>query len=273
VSNCLITDKLKKYIERDPYRGADVPDSATKVQPKSTYAVELNDAWEHHRYFLGMWMMAKVLVVDHLIPQFSLTRIARAMLDNPVFFLMVMGLWVGLIYYVDAFSKIIKLTLGSLHFFSHFGLLLLTNAMFQPLYQKMVGSMTPWVIVAGVFIYTLLMLMIGGFIGGAVFGLYSATTSFFRGMHMDAFSALGINDYKNFLRMRFDKNGGLTIYAIGLKRVPSRKGWRSIDPKTDQLIYNDHCPLIVPVKEMKPHLIDKIAGQPVGKDWKWDGSA
>ena len=34
-----------------------------------------------------------------------------------------------------------------------------------------------------------------------------------------------IRGYKKFLRMRFDKNGGLTIYSIGLDKVAGRKGW------------------------------------------------
>ena len=130
------------------------------------------------------------------------------------------------------------------------------------------NSTIGWII-AGASLYTFLMLMVGGFLGGAVFGLYSATTSFFGAMHMDAFSAIGIKDYKNFLRMRFDKEGGLTIYAIGLDKVPGRKDWRAIDPNTDAEVYNDHNPLIVPKNEMKPRVIDKVTGRMTGGRWDW----
>ncbi|MFZ0750715.1 MAG: hypothetical protein WAM70_15235, partial [Pyrinomonadaceae bacterium] len=36
----------------------------------------------------------------------------------------------------------------------------------------------------------------------------------------EAFSALKIEDYKNFLRMHIDRNGVLTIYAIKIQTVP-----------------------------------------------------
>jgi len=35
-----------------------------------------------------------------------------------------------------------------------------------------------------------------------------------------AFSALRNSHYKNFLRLRIDRSGALTIYPIGLERVP-----------------------------------------------------
>lgn len=36
----------------------------------------------------------------------------------------------------------------------------------------------------------------------------------------EGFSALKIEDYKNFLRMHIDKNGVLTIYPIKIETVP-----------------------------------------------------
>ncbi len=57
-------------------------------------------------------------------------------------------------------------------------------------------------------------------------GLYWTLTSTLFNMHTgDAFGALGIKDYKNFLRIKLEP-GRATIYPIALDRVPGRKGWR-----------------------------------------------
>ena len=41
----------------------------------------------------------------------------------------------------------------------------------------------------------------------------------------EAFSSLRVADWKSFLRLHIDPRGGLTLYPIGLRRVPRR--WRA----------------------------------------------
>lgn len=69
----------------------------------------------------------------------------------------------------------------------------------------------------------------------------------------EAFSSLQIEDWKNFLRMKIDSQGALTIYPIGIDRVP--RAWREAleDDRT--------CSLFVPDSEKdrkftEPKLID-----------------
>lgn len=71
---------------------------------------------------------------------------------------------------------------------------------------------------------TLLLLGLVAVLGGAaaavVFGAYLASANLLLGMHdNEAFSALRIADFKNFLRLHFDESGGLTIYPVGVERV------------------------------------------------------
>jgi Calcineurin-like phosphoesterase len=210
----------------------------------------------------------------YIKPGIAPDRILTAMLANPFFFMMMAGLWVGLVYfvgYVGVKSYVLMLLLGTLHFFTHLAVLLTTDAVISVPYNlaiKQGGLFWP---VLGAGTVTVLWLMVGGLIGSAVFGLYSTTMSFLGLETKDqlSFSALGVKDYKNFLRMRFDPNGGLTIYAIGLDKVPGRKGWRAIDPKKDQAVCDDHNPLIVPKTDMKPRLIDRVEGQTEGNRWSW----
>src|SRR5262249_49448041 len=98
-------------------------------------------------------------------------------------------------------------------------------------------------------------ILIGGLIGGSIFGCYWVITSVLFGMHPDAFSALAIKDYKNFLRMKFEKNK-LTIYPIALDRIPGPKEWRPWRRKDYKDQNLKHRPLLVPKSDMKPRLIE-----------------
>lgn len=69
------------------------------------------------------------------------------------------------------------------------------------------------------------MFVLGWIIGSTILGiyLYISLTAF--GRHgNEAFSSLAIPDYKNFLRFRIEGNGDLTIFPIGLRRVP--RSWK-----------------------------------------------
>jgi hypothetical protein len=73
-----------------------------------------------------------------------------------------------------------------------------------------------------------------------------------RALLNDAFSAIGVEDYKNFLRLRIDPEGELTIFAIGLRRVVRDWGFF---PKGES-----SKPFIVPKPPatLDPHLIERI---------------
>lgn len=75
---------------------------------------------------------------------------------------------------------------------------------------------------------TLLALFLGGWlIGAQVMGLYLLISLNLFGRHAtEAYSGLAIKDYKLFLRLAVDRAGVLTIYPIGLDRVPRR--WQEI---------------------------------------------
>ncbi len=83
--------------------------------------------------------------------------------------------------------------------------------------------------VVGFILYPLQIIGLGGVVGGLVWGLYWTLSSVFLRMHAeDAFAALRIKHYKNFLRLRIDQNG-LTIYPVGVDRVPTWRFWVARD--------------------------------------------
>lgn len=75
---------------------------------------------------------------------------------------------------------------------------------------------------------SLAVLCFGGWLVSAVIiGLYLLISiNVFRVHANEAFSSLAIQDYKHFLRLRIGPDGALTIYPIGLPRVPRR--WRRV---------------------------------------------
>jgi hypothetical protein len=102
------------------------------------------------------------------------------------------------------------------------------------------------------FIYPLEMAVVGGLIGGFVWGLYWVLANVIMRMHCgDAFAALRIKDYRNFLRMRFEPDR-LTIYPIGIDRVPGARGWQDAPPAAP----GTWGPLLVPRRPITLKLIE-----------------
>lgn len=66
----------------------------------------------------------------------------------------------------------------------------------------------------------------------------------------EAFSALRIQDYKNFLRLHINKSGKLTIFPIKLERVPRK--WKLNDNSNP-----DVKSIIVPLDGSQPELIEE----------------
>ncbi len=96
-----------------------------------------------------------------------------------------------------------------------------------------------------------LMFAEGAIVGSFLMGVYLLISLNVFGRHSnEAFSALRIEDYKNFLRLHIAKDGTLTIFPIGIERVPRRwKATGSTSPYDPQLEPDD--PASTP-----PHLIE-----------------
>jgi hypothetical protein len=194
-----------------------------------------------------------------------------------MFFVFVIGLWALLINYVESpFQRgwsrgLFRFSVGTIHFLAHLlaiGLLgvaisLITGGLgflgakvwqiASEISSGLARSEDDVRAVAGLF-GPLLMVPFGALVGGIVWGAYWAITCSLFSMHTgDAFGALAIKDYKSFLRMRFEKDK-VTIYPIGLDRVPGPLGWREPRPADTGLTHN---PQIVPVRPLKPHLIEE----------------
>lgn len=75
------------------------------------------------------------------------------------------------------------------------------------------------------FLSFFVLFVLGWIVGSTIMGVYLfISLNIFRRHSNEAFSALASPDYKNFLRLRFEANGDLTIFPVGIRRVPRK--WR-----------------------------------------------
>jgi hypothetical protein len=238
------------------YEGGNATDFASRVSqagPQTLIGNTLGDTWSNVKGVLSSSLIAK------LSPR-GLFDAAR---QNPSFFFMLLGLWAGLVYYVERGAGMLgmagKIILGTVHFIAHITALLfvswLASTIVAPvsvLAETVSNSAFIPEIVSTICIFATSILA-GGLLGGLIMGLYWTLTSTLLNLHCgDAFAALGIRDYKHFLRMKFEPDK-VTIYPIAVDKVPGPKGWRAWISGEMQ---PGHKPKIVPVKPLNPHLIE-----------------
>jgi len=102
--------------------------------------------------------------------------------------------------------------------------------------------------------YPILMISLGALVGGSLWGLYWVLTGLFGRMHAeDAFAALRIKNYKNFLRLKFERDR-LTIYPLGIDKVPGPDHWLNAPRGRDNPL--PHNPKLVASKPIDVRLIE-----------------
>jgi hypothetical protein len=212
----------------------------------------------------------------------SPARVMAAVKASPMFFFMLLGLWAGLISYVETGKGVLgrlgSLALGTIHFLGHLTALLVVNLVaFLPASllagagTSLIGHVLPFLNTSSQVLqdmmflatYAVVAIVIGGLVGAFIMGLYWTLTSILFNMHCgDAFGALGIRNYRSFLRMSFEPDR-VTIYPIGVKTVPGRRGWRSatqpemavtpsqIVPKTPLEPFLIEAPIVVEASKVK----------------------
>ena len=97
-------------------------------------------------------------------------------------------------------------------------------------------------------------MIVSGFVGGFVWGLYLLAVSFWLGDHAnDAFSAMRLDSYRHFLRIKI-QGDQLTIFPIGIDQSPKRSDWKKNEDFTEG---NQDTPVFVPTKGLGQRLIEK----------------
>ena len=135
------------------------------------------------------------------------------------------------------------------------------NALYLADALASVGRLVPWLNstepgLAGwprtVFVVTgIETVLIGGIIAGFLFGAYLYITSrWFDMNHNDAFSSMRRDSHRHFLRLRV-KGDEVTVFPIGLTKVPKRHEWVVNTSKQ-----GSPPPAYVPDPALAPHMIE-----------------
>ena len=102
--------------------------------------------------------------------------------------------------------------------------------------------------------YPTLMVVFGALVGGSLWGFYWVLTGVFGRMHSEeAFAALRLKNYKNFLRLKFERDK-LTIYPLGLDRMPGPDQWMNAPRGKANPLPNN--PKLIAVKPIDVRLIE-----------------
>jgi hypothetical protein len=211
-------------------------------------------------YLLYAWLLQSASVVlaggqDSFMAQlsrlpFSLSGAAEAGMTflsllsyspvNVVFFLIIV-LGMGAFVEAPACRKAARYMVGAIHGMAHLLLNLALIWGFAILNLEVLPMQEQSLALTSLFI--LEMLAGGALGGGLLMGIYLLLTNRLLGFNRTAaLSSLRVADYKSFLRLHIDGQG-LTIYPIGLDKVPTR--WRFVPqgPKTAPWFEPDGQPL------------------------------
>jgi hypothetical protein len=138
------------------------------------------------------------------------------------------GLWLmfviaGLVFFTDTHSRIYRVVGGIVHAVAHLfaalGLAWLAMHFTISVLGMSYGTALQLLLTG------LLTLLGGALVGGLLIGIYLLVSVNVFGRHNnEAFSSLRVQDYKQWLRMRIDATGVLTVWSLALDRVP--RSWR-----------------------------------------------
>ena len=148
-------------------------------------------------------------------------RVVCEVLRGPTALLWVALVIVGVVLYTDPNSLKFRILGGAAHALTHL------------LAVFFLGWGTAWLVagwkvplVIDLLAFSALVFAAGWIVGSLVLGIYLFVSLNGFGRHgNEAFSALAVPDFKNFLRLHIDGQGTLRIYPIGIDRVPRR--WKS----------------------------------------------
>lgn len=146
--------------------------------------------------------------------------VMEKLVTSPSAVFLVLMLFLGFVLFTDTHSKWYRWIAGPIHGAAHvFALFFIGwGATYFTINAGLEFRSPEQLLAAGAIIF------VGGWvIGSIILGLYLLVSLNWRGRHSnEAFSALAIQDWKNFLRIKIDDKGNLTIFPIGIPKVPRK---------------------------------------------------
>lgn len=144
--------------------------------------------------------------------------------EQPLALIVVVLMLLGLVFFTDSNSTYYRRIAGIIHGLLHLAAIFFLGWLGFLLMRYVVaaGNLTNAAAINAVWLVSILLVCFaGGFvIGSVIMGVYLfVSIHFFKRHDNEAFSAMKIEDYKNFLRLHIGGDGSLTIYPFKIERA------------------------------------------------------
>ena len=201
-------------------------------------------------YAMSAWLASASLQAADVVNLPSALHAAiNAAVRDPLNGIWLVTIIAAFIFFTDTHVRSWRIAGGAMHALLHlaaafmvgWSALLLTVRGFDLLYGNVLQ-----LLLAGLVTFVL-----GAIVGPFILGFYLFVSIRIFGRHStEAFSSLRIQDFKQWLRLRIDAAGRLTIYSIAVDRVPRR--WRTTIRGGEETMAADDA------RASAPRLIDKV---------------
>jgi Calcineurin-like phosphoesterase len=198
-------------------------------------------------YLITIWIVSSTFRFDfpHTVREFF-DQTLRAFLLNPVAALWLGAIGAAFVFFTDTHSKLYKWAGG----LSHYAINLFSIAYIGLFANYVNVTVFKENIYTGFVFIPIIVFVLGWVIGSFNMGLYLTVSMNIFGRHdNEAFSALKVQDHKNFLRLHIDEEGTLTIYPIKIEK--SARKWR------ERGAGDESNSFIIPEDGTKPELIEE----------------
>jgi hypothetical protein len=170
----------------------------------------------------------------HSFGQITYTLLQNLM-HSPVSVTLILLTIIGFVFFTDTHSKLYRIVMGGLHGIAHvlaacsialltvYEIAQLTTPASWTLVIPWPGTTASFSVDLRLLLAAVVIFVLAFVVSSFIMGLYLLVSLNVFGRHgNEAFSSLGIEDWKNFIRLHINGNGDLTIYPIGIKRVPRK---------------------------------------------------
>ncbi len=176
-------------------------------------------------YAMSAWLAsASLQAADVINLHTALSAALNAALRDPLNGMWLITVLAGFIFFTDTHVRTWRIVGGLFHAAMHLAAAFLVG--WISLLLTVRGLDLVYGTIAQLLMSGLITVVLGAVAGSFILGVYLFVSVRIFGRHAnEAFSALRIQDYKQWLRLRIDSAGALTIFAIAIERVPRR--WRA----------------------------------------------
>ena len=201
-------------------------------------------------YAMSAWLASARLEASDVIDlPTALDAAINAAIRDPLNGMWLMGIVAGFIFFTDTHLRSWRILGGAFHATMHLAAAFLVGWLALLLTVK--GFDLRYGSTVQLLLSALITVPLGAVAGSFILGVYLFVSIRIFGRHSnEAFSSLRIQDYKQWLRLRIDASGLLTIYTIAMDRVPRR--WRATQ-RGGEATFSAHD-----ARASRPRLIDRV---------------